>query len=71
MIRLKQVLKEKGMTQRELSLRINRSVITINSWANQKSTPSIEVLVDICEILGCEIGELVETRRNKDNGINE
>jgi putative transcriptional regulator len=65
MIRLKQVLKEKGMTQRELSFRINRSVITINSWANQKSTPSIEVLVEICSILGCEIGELIETKDKK------
>jgi transcriptional regulator with XRE-family HTH domain len=65
MIRLKQVLKEKGMTQRELSLRINRSVITINSWANQKSTPSIEVLVEICSILGCEIGELIEIKDKK------
>ena len=65
MIRLKQVLKEKGVTQRELSLRINRSVITINSWANQKSTPSIEVLVEICAILGCEIGELVEIKDKK------
>jgi len=65
MIRLKQVLKERGISQRELSLKINKSVITINSWANQKSTPSIEVLVEICRIIGCEIGELVEIKDKK------
>ncbi len=65
MIRLKQVLKEKQMTQRELSLRIKKSAITISSWANGKSTPSIEVLIKICRILNCEIGELIEIEDKK------
>ena len=65
MIRLKQILKEKGISQRELSIMINKSVITVNSWANHKSTPSIEVLVEICKILDCEIGELVEIKDKK------
>jgi transcriptional regulator with XRE-family HTH domain len=65
MIRLKQVLKEKQMTQRELSLRIKKSTITVSSWANGKSTPSIEVLIEICRILKCEIGELIEIKDKK------
>ena len=65
MIRLKQVLKEKQMTQRELSTRISKSAITVSSWANGKSTPSIEVLIEICRILNCEIGELIEIKVNK------
>jgi putative transcriptional regulator len=67
MIRLKEVLKERGISQRELSLRINKSVITVNSWANQKSTPSIEVLIEICKILGCEIGDLIEINDKKND----
>lgn len=65
MIRLKQILKERGISQRELSLKIHKSVITVNSWANHKSTPSIEILVEICKILDCEIGELVEIKDKK------
>ncbi len=65
MIRLKQVLKERQMTQRELSLRIKKSTITVSSWANGKTTPSIEVLIEICRILNCEIGELIEINDKK------
>jgi transcriptional regulator with XRE-family HTH domain len=65
MIKLKKVLKEKGVTQAKLSNILKKSPITISSWATGKSTPSIEVLVKICQILDCEINELIEVKKKK------
>lgn len=49
-IQLKQALKRKGMSQLQLSVRINRSASTVNSYLKDQPTP-IEAIQDIANIL--------------------
>jgi len=49
--RIKSILEEKDITQKRLSDLMGVSVVTINSWCNQKSQPSIRKLFEISKIL--------------------
>lgn len=49
--RIKSVLEEKEISQKKLSDLMGVSVVTINSWCNQKSQPSIRKLFEISKIL--------------------
>jgi transcriptional regulator with XRE-family HTH domain len=49
--RLKQVLKEKRIQQKELAMKLGISDRTVNSYCNGKSFPSLDALGEICRIL--------------------
>jgi len=49
--RIKLVLEEKDISQKRLSDLMGVSVVTINSWCNQKSQPSIRTLFENSKIL--------------------
>ena len=49
--RIKSILEEKDISQKRLSDLMGVSVVTINSWCNQKSQPSIRTLFEISKIL--------------------
>jgi putative transcriptional regulator len=67
MNRIKEVLKEKGISQTWLADKMGKSYNTINEYARNKIQPSIEVLFTISEILNMEAKELIEKRDLKDN----
>lgn len=67
MNRIKEVLKDKGISQTWLADKIGKSYNTINEYARNKRQPSIEVLFKIAEILNMEAKELIEKRDLKDN----
>jgi putative transcriptional regulator len=67
MNRIKEVLKEKGISQTWLADKTGKSYNTINEYARNKRQPSIEVLFTIAEILNMEAKELIEKRDLKDN----
>ena len=67
MNRIKEVLKEKGISQTWLADKMGRSYNTINEYARNKRQPSIEVLFKIAEILNMEAKELIEKRDLKEN----
>lgn len=48
--RLKELRKEKGMTQKELSEKIHLSRQTISKWENNNSLPDIQTLILLAEI---------------------
>jgi transcriptional regulator with XRE-family HTH domain len=67
MNRIKEVLKDKGISQTWLADKMGKSYNTINEYARNKRQPSIEVLFRIAEILNMEAKELIEKRDLKEN----
>lgn len=58
-LEIKQILKQKGVTQVELAKRLNMSKIGVNLIVNNKNTPSIDTLERIAEILDVPVGNML------------
>ena len=67
MLRLKEILKEKGVTQLSVSKAMKLSSVTINQWATGKTMPSVESLIRLCEILEISLDELVIYNNGRKN----
>lgn len=65
MNRIKEVLKNKGISQTWLAEKTDKSYTTINEYARNKRQPSLEDLYKIAEILQIDIKELIIS--NKEN----
>ena len=62
--RIKEVLVIKGMSQKELAVKLDRNPNTITSICNNKSQPHLKDLKKIAEILDVDIRELlVQTKK--------
>lgn len=59
-LRLRQILKQKHVTQVELSQRLGVSAMTVSSWITGRRYPSIETLDQISEILDTPIAEFFQ-----------
>lgn len=59
MNRIKEVLKEKGISQTWLSKQMDKSYNSINEYARNKRQPSIEDLYQIAEILKVSAKDLL------------
>jgi len=57
--RIKEVLVIKGMSQKELAVKLDRNPNTITSICNNKSQPHLKDLKKIAEILDVDIRELL------------
>lgn len=60
MIDKKELLKvfvEKNMSQRKLAKLMGKSAGTINKWINNRSFPTTDEVVQMCNILGIEDNE--------------
>lgn len=62
MLRLKEILKKKKMTQKQLSLILGISVQSTSSWAQNKSKPSLKTTLKICVALNVTLNELVDQK---------
>tara|TARA_B110000208_G_scaffold98029_1_gene122525 strand:+ start:125 stop:322 length:198 start_codon:yes stop_codon:yes gene_type:complete len=62
MNRIKEVLKDKGISQTWLAEKMEKSYPTINEYARNKRQPSLEDLYKIAKILNIEVAELLEKR---------
>ena len=65
MNRIKEVLKDKGISQAWLAKQTGKSYNTINEYARNVRQPSLEDLYKIAEILQIDIKELIIS--NKEN----
>lgn len=54
-LRLRQILKDKGLSQVELAQRLGVSKMTVNAWATGRSYPTIETLDRIARMLDTPI----------------
>lgn len=57
--RLKTILKERNLTQKELCTMINARPSTICDWCNNNvESIKLKLLADICNALGCKISDI-------------
>lgn len=57
--RLKIILAEKNITNKWLAGQLNKSVITISRWSQNKSQPSLEQLREIAKVLNISPKDLI------------
>ena len=65
MNRIKEVLKDKGISQTWLAKQTGKSYNTINEYARNVRQPSLEDLYKIAEILDIEIEQLLKKSKTK------
>jgi transcriptional regulator with XRE-family HTH domain len=53
-------LRQKGWTQRDLSIHSGISEITISKYRNGTATPSVSSLIKMANALGCKFGDLAD-----------
>ena len=63
MNRIKEVIEEKGIKQKWLAEKLGKSYNMVNSYAQNRRQPSIEVLYKIAEILDIEAKDLLIERK--------
>ena len=64
MNRIKEVLESKGLTQTWLAETLGKSYNMVNSYAQNRRQPSIEVLYQIAKILNVEATDLLIKTKN-------
>lgn len=57
--RIKAVLAEKNVTNRELAAVLEKTEATVSRWCTNDMQPSIETLFEIAKFLGVDIRELL------------
>jgi transcriptional regulator with XRE-family HTH domain len=65
MNRIKEVLKDKGISQTWLAKQTGKSYNTINEYSRNVRQPSLEDLYKIAEILDVEVKELLIERKSQ------
>ena len=58
-LRLKEVIKEKKMHQKDLAQEVGVSKVTMSYWCSNQTMPSIETLGMIAKILKVKIADLI------------
>ncbi len=67
MNRIKEVLKDKGISQTWLAEKMEKSYPTINEYARNKRQPSLEDLYKIADVLQIDASELlVKTKKENE-----
>lgn len=57
--RIKAVLAEKNVTNRELAAQLGKAETTVSRWCTNDMQPSLETLVEIAKVLDVDIRELL------------
>lgn len=59
MNKIREALKERGMSQMELSIRLGKSFNMVNLYVANKHQPSLSTLYKIAEILDMDVRDLL------------
>jgi repressor LexA len=59
MNRIKEILEEKGIKQTWLAEKLGKSYNMVNSYAQNRRQPSLEVLYQIAKILNVDVKDLI------------
>ena len=65
MNKIKERLTELGMSQNELARALGVSKGTTSSWCNNLSQPPVSRILKLCEVLSCEISDLLVSPTKK------
>ena len=60
LLRIREVLKQKQMTQQELADQLGVSKVTVSYWCNNQTVPSLETLNKISILLKVKLTELIK-----------
>lgn len=60
LLRIREVLKQKQMTQQELADQLGVSKVTVSYWCNNQTVPSLETLKKISTLLKVKLTELIK-----------
>lgn len=60
--RIKVMLVEKKKTSKWLAERLDKAPATISKWCTNASQPTLDVLVDIADLLGVDVRELIRVQ---------
>ena len=63
--RIKVMLAERMMTNKDLAKQLGKDPATISKWVTNTSQPSLENLIEIARCLKCEINDLVRFDSNR------
>ena len=55
--------KEKGLTQAQLAEHFDISNKAVSKWENGKSLPDASIMIDLCNLLGITVNELLSGER--------
>jgi len=58
--RISEKRKEIGMSQKTLAAKLNLTDKTISKWESGKGLPSLEALVELCDIFGISVDEILK-----------
>ncbi len=64
--RIKLMLVEKKRTSKWLAERLDKAPATISKWCTNSSQPTLDVMMEIADLLDCDVRELIrvpEARR--------
>lgn len=64
MNRIKEVLEEKGIKQKWLAEKLDKSYNIVNGYVQNRQQPRLEVLGEIAKILDVNIKELINSEEN-------
>lgn len=64
---IKELRKEKNMTQKELAEKLGVTANAVGNWENGRRMPDYSLLNDLCSILDTNINELLSGERLKEN----
>lgn len=64
---IKEIRKEKNLTQDDLAEHLHCTRQTISNYENGKSEPNIALLVEIANVLGVEVNDLIYGSKKKEN----
>lgn len=65
MNRIKKVLEEKGIKQKWLAEKLDKSYNIVNGYVQNRQQPRLEVLMAIAEILDVDIKDLIISNKEK------
>lgn len=63
--RIKAVLEERGISQTWLAKRLGKSFGMVNAYACNRAQPSLDVLMQIAEILQVDIKDLITDKNER------
>ena len=68
---IKELRKEKGMTQEELAEKLSTYRRTVSRWETGRNLPDIDILLEMAELFNVELIEIIDGERKNNIDIKE
>ena len=63
--------KEKGLTQSQLAEMLNITDKAVSKWETGKGLPDVSIMIELCDILGINVNELLSGERLSEENYRE